>query len=69
METALGAYPVHPGDGWTPGWDPEDISDLVEDVPAHPNIWTDGGRDEDLEAMFGVAGAGAYAREVGSLGI
>ena len=64
LETALGAYPVHPGEAWRPGWDPEDISDLAEDVPAHPNIWTDGSRDEDLDAMVGVAGAGAFVKEV-----
>ena len=64
LETALGAYPVHHGDAWRPGWDPEDISDLAEDVPAHPNIWTDGSRDEDLDAIVGVAGAGAFVKEV-----
>ena len=64
LETALGAYPIHPGEAWRPGWDPEDIFDLAEDVPANPNIWTDGSRDEDLDAMVGVAGAGAYVKNV-----
>ena len=64
LETALGAYPVHPGGSWRPGWDPEDISDLADDVPDHPNIWTDGSRDEDLDAMVGVAGAGAFVNDV-----
>ena len=60
LETALGVYPVHPGGDWRPGWDPEDIVDLADSVPVHPNIWTDGSRDEDLDAMVGVAGAGAF---------
>ena len=64
LETALGAYPIHPGDAWRPGWDPEDISDLADGVPDHPNIWTDGSRDEDLDAMVGVAGAGAFVNDV-----
>ena len=33
-----------------PGWDTEDISDLADSVPGHPNIWTDSSRDEDLDA-------------------
>ena len=64
LETALGAYPVHPGGAWSPGWDPEDIVDLADGVPSHPNIWTDGSRDEDLDAMVGVAGAGAFVKDV-----
>ena len=32
------------------------------EVPAHPNIWTDGSRDEDLDALIGIAGAGAFVR-------
>ena len=64
LETALGVYPVNPGDIWRSGWDPVDISDMTDGVPAHPNIWTDGSRDEDLDAMVGVAGAGAFVNEV-----
>ena len=64
VETALGAYPVQPGDAWGPGWDPEDISDSGDSVPSYPNIWTDGSRDEDLDAMIGVVGAGAFVKEV-----
>ena len=63
LETALGFYPVHPGEVWKPNWDPDDISDLADCVPDHPNIWTDASRDEDLDAMVGVAGAGAYVKE------
>ena len=64
LETALGAYPVHLHEAWRPGWDLEDISDLAEDVPPHPNFWIDGSRDEDLDAMVGVAGAGAFVKTV-----
>ena len=53
LESALGAYPVHPSDAWSPRWDPEDISYLAEGVPANPKNWTDGSRDEDLDAMGG----------------
>ena len=56
---ALGGYPVSVGDGGNPDGDPEDIIDLAEEVPAAPNVWTDGSRDEDLDALVGVAGAGA----------
>ena len=64
LETALGAYPILPCEVWRPGWDPDDISDLADGVPGLPNIWTDGSRDEDLDGMVGVAGAGAYVGEV-----
>ena len=64
LETALGAYPIRPGEDWKPHWDLDDIEDLANSVPAHPNIWTDGSRDEDLDAMVGVAGAGAFVKEV-----
>ena len=45
-------------------WDLEGVIDLADNVPVHPNIWTDGSRDEDLDAMVGVAGAGAYVKNV-----
>ena len=64
LETALGAYPIHPGGAWNPGWDPEDVLDLADDILNHPNIWTDGSRDGDLDAMVGVAGAGAFVKDV-----
>ena len=60
LECALGGYPVSLGEAWNPGWDPEDIVDWADDVPASPNFWTDGSRDEDLDALIGVAGAGAF---------
>ena len=64
LETALGAYPIHPGEAWSPGWDPEDVLYLTDNVPNHPNIWTDGSRDEDLDAMEGAAGSGAFVKDV-----
>ena len=33
-------------------------------MPANPNIWTDGGRDGDLDALVDVAGAGAFVKSV-----
>ena len=39
-------------------------AELADNVPANPNIWTDGSRDEDLDAMVGVAGAGAFVKDV-----
>ena len=38
--------------------------DLADSLPDHPNMWTDGSRDEDLDAMVGVAGAGAFVKNV-----
>ena len=40
------------------------IADLCIDVLDVPNIWTDGGRDDDLDASVGIAGAGAFVRSV-----
>ena len=37
-ESALGAFPVDSGGGWNLRWDPDDILDLADDVPAHPDI-------------------------------
>ena len=51
LECALGAYPVHPGSLWDSGKHPEDVNDLAGDVPANPDIWADGSRDEDLDAL------------------
>ena len=64
LESALGAYPLDTAEAWRPQWDPEDIADISEGMPATPNIWTDGRRDEDLDALDGIAGAGAYVRSV-----
>ena len=64
LEKALGPYPLELARAWCPEWDPADIIDLADDMPANPNIWTDGSRDEDLDAMVGVAGSGAYVKSV-----
>ena len=64
LEVSLGGYPLCLGEVWNPGWDPGDIIDLADEVPAVPNIWTDGSRDEDLDALIEVAGAGAYTGSV-----
>ena len=60
LERCLGAYPVDFAAAWTPPeyWDADDIA---LEVPEHPNIWTDGSR-EDFSSIggFEVAGAGVY---------
>ena len=60
----LGAYPLDPAGAWNPSWEPEDIADLAHGLPTNHNIWTDGSRDEDLDALIGVAWAGAFVRAV-----
>ena len=64
LENALVAYTQDPASAWRPGWDPEDIADLSDDMLAHRKIWTDGNREEDFDALVGVAGAGAFGRSV-----
>ena len=58
LERCLGAYPVDFSGSWTPPeyWDADDIALEMSD---HPNIWTDGIR-EDFSSVggFEVAGAG-----------
>ena len=60
LERCIGAYPVDFSAVWTPPdyWDADDIA---LEVPEHPNIWTDGSR-EDFSSIGGceVAGAGVY---------
>ena len=60
LERCKGAYPVDFGGAWTP---PEyrDADDIALEMPDHPNIWTDGSR-ENFSSIggFEVAGAGAY---------
>ena len=60
LEGCLGAYPVDFNAAWTPPdyWDADDIA---LEVPDHPNIWTDGSR-EDFSSIggFEVAGAGFF---------
>ena len=45
LERCLGAYPVDYCGYWTPPeyWDADDIAMVVAD---HPNIWTDGSRED-----------------------
>ena len=53
--------PVDFGDAWTP---PEywDAADVALEMPEHPNVWTDGSREDSLLSGgdFEVAGAGVY---------
>ena len=57
---SLGAYPVDYSGYWTP---PEywDADDTVMEMADHPNIWTDGGREDFCTVGgFEVAGAGVH---------
>ena len=60
LERFLGAYPVGFDAAWTPPdyWDADDIA---LEMPEHPNVWTDGSR-EDFSSVggFEVAGAGVF---------
>ena len=60
LERCLGAYLVDFAAAWTPPeyWDADDIA---LEMPEHPNVWTDGSR-EDFSSIgsFEVAGAGVY---------
>ena len=60
LERCLGACPVDFDNYWAPPeyWDADDVALEVSD---HPNIWTDGSR-EDFSSIggFEVAGAGVY---------
>ena len=60
LERCLGPYPVDFASCWTAPeyWDADDIALEMSD---HPNIWTDGSR-EDFSSVggFEVAGAGVY---------
>ena len=60
LERCLGAYPVDFGGAWTPP-DYWDAADIALEMPEHPNVWTDGSR-EDFSSIggFEVAGAGVY---------
>ena len=60
LERCFGACPVDFAGAWTT---PEywDAADVALEMPEHPNIWTDGSR-EDFSSIggFEVAGAGVY---------
>ena len=54
LERCLGAYPVDFAHWSPPGyWDADDITLEMSD---HPNVWTDGCREDGFE----VVGAGVY---------
>ena len=58
LERCLGAYPVDFSGSWTPP-DYGDADDIALEMSDHPDIWTDGSRD-DVSSVGGyeVAGAG-----------
>ena len=53
LEKCLGAYPVDFGGAWTPP-DYWDAADVALEMPEHPNVWTDGSR-EDFSSIGGFA--------------
>ena len=60
LERCLGAHPVDFGGAGTPP-DYWDAADVALEMPEHPDVWTDGSR-EDFSSIggFEVAGAGVY---------
>ena len=60
LEKALGPYPISTHSTWYPFWDQDDAHNMVDDVPVHPNIWTDGSREPIPYLDVEVAGAGAF---------
>ena len=60
LERCLGAYPVDFVGAWTLP-DYWDAAGIALEIPEHPNVWTDGSR-EDFSSIggFEVAGAGVY---------
>ena len=60
LERCLGAYPVDFGGAWTPP-DYWDAAGIALEMPEHPNVWTDGSREDfSSTGCFEVAGAGVY---------
>ena len=57
----MGAPPVCRGTEWTPGWDPRIFLICLLICLLFPTFGPDGSRDEDLDALVGVAGAGAFS--------
>ena len=60
LERCLGAYPVDFAGAWAP---PEywDAANIALEMPEHPNIWTDGSREDfSFIGGFEVAGSGVY---------
>ena len=58
LEKALGPYPLSTHSAWHPFWDQDDAQDMVDDVPVHPDIWTDGTGEPIPHLDVEVAGAG-----------
>ena len=58
LETSFGAYPAHTESDWCPERDSQDVQDMVEDVPDHPNTWSDGSMEPIPHLDVEVAGAG-----------
>ena len=56
LERCLGAYPVDFGGAWIPP-DYWDAADIALEMPEHPNVWTDGKR-EDFSSLGGIEVAG-----------
>ena len=61
LEKASGPYPISNHSTWSPFWDKEAAQDMVDDLPDHPNIWTDGSREPILHLDVEIAGAGAFS--------
>ena len=60
LESCLGAYPVDFRDAWTPP-DYCDAANIALEIPEHPNIWTDGNREDSSSiGGFEVAGSGVH---------
>ena len=60
LERCLGAYQVVFAGCWTPleYWD---AADIVLEMTEHPNVWTDGSREDfSSVGLFEVAGTGVY---------
>ena len=51
LERCLGAYPVDFGNVWTPP-DYWDVAGIALEMPDHPNVWTNGSR-EDFSSVGG----------------
>ena len=60
FEKVLGPYTLSTHSTWHPFWDQDDAQDMVDDVPVHPNIWTDGSWEPTPHFDVEVAGAGAF---------
>ena len=62
LEKALGPHTISTHSPWCPFWYQEDAQGVVDNVPDHPNIWTDGSREPILHLDVEVADAEAFVR-------